>query len=139
MDSGEGESGIRARIEQGDAFLNADDFERAAELYREAIQLIPAPAHEHEVSLEAFTALGEACFFAGHFTQALHCFRMALKSPNGTANPLVHLRLGQTRFEIGDFHHAAESLLYAYALEGRDLFRGEDDKYFSYLSKFLDR
>ena len=85
---------IQAKIDQGDEFLNADDFTRAAETYREALALIPEPKHLHEISLPAFTALGEANFYAGNYPEALSAFREALEAPGGVENPLVLLRLG---------------------------------------------
>lgn len=138
MDSDDLDNQVRAKIASGDAYLDSDDFERAAQMYREAIRLIPEPQHLYWVALPAFTALGEAYFYAGDYAQALQSFRSALKAPNGLENPLVYLRLGQTLFEIGDLHHAAEALIRAYALEGKEIFADEDDKYFLFLSQYLN-
>ena len=124
---------IQDKLDQGDEFLNADDFARAAELYREAVELIPEPKHLHDISLLAFTALGEAYYHAGRYQEALAAFRGALKAPGGIVNPLLHLRFGQTCFDSGDLNLAADSLTRAYALDGRTSFEDEDDKYLSFL------
>jgi tetratricopeptide (TPR) repeat protein len=129
---------IQAKIDRGDEFLNADDFARAAELYREAVALIPGPKHLHEVSLPVFTALGEAYFYAGNYHEALAAFQAALKAPGGVENPLLHLRFGQAYFESGDLNRAANSLTRAYALDGRTVFDGEDDKYLSFLATRIE-
>jgi tetratricopeptide (TPR) repeat protein len=128
---------IQARIDQGDEFLNADDFPQALELYGQALSLIPEPRYQYEIALPAFTALGEALFFSGRYPDALSAFREAAKSPGGIENPLVHLRMGETYYELGDFERAADALTRAYMLEGRTLFDGEDEKYFSFLASRL--
>lgn len=129
---------IQAKIDRGDEFLNADDFARAAELYREAVALIPEPKALHEISAPAFTALGEAYFYAGNYHEALAAFRVALKAPGGVENPLLNLRFGQAYFESGDLDSAVEYLTIAYALDGRTVFDGEDDKYLSFLATRIE-
>jgi cytochrome c-type biogenesis protein CcmH/NrfG len=92
----------------------------------------------YDISLPAFTALGEAYFFSGNYRDALSAFRAALKAPGGVENPLLLLRLGQTYYESGDLDRAADSLTTAYALDGRDVFEGEDDKYLSFLATRIE-
>ena len=125
---------IQARIDDGDDLLNADNFSAAAELYQEALSKIPEPKYLYGISLPAYTALGEAYFYAGDYHIALSAFQEALKAPGGVENPLLHLRLGQAYFEIGELAHAADSLTRAYALDGTAVFEGEDEKYLSFLS-----
>lgn len=125
---------IQSKIDQGDEYLNTDDFAGAIGLYQQALSLIPEPRHAHEISLPAFTALGEAYFYSGNDREALVAFREALKSPGGVENPLLHLRLGQAYYESGELDRAADSLTRAYALDGRNIFEGEDEKYLSFLA-----
>lgn len=125
---------IRAKVDRGDELLDRDEFARALEAFHEAVALIPAPKHQHEIALTAYTALGEGYFFAGYHDQALRAFAAALKAPGGVENPLLHLRIGQACFEISEFDRAADALTRAYALDGRDVFEGEDDKYLSFLA-----
>ena len=129
---------IRHQLDQGDEALDADEFTKAISHYSEALALIPDPKFLHASSLLAFTALGEAFFYAGYPEKALVPFGMALKAPGGVENPLLHLRLGQAYFENGEFDRAADSLTRAYAMDGRDVFDGEDDKYLAFLDTRID-
>jgi tetratricopeptide (TPR) repeat protein len=129
---------IQSKLDQGDACLDADEFAAAIAFCQQAVSLIPAPKHSHDISLSAFTALGEAYFFSGYYQDALAAFSEALKSPGGVENPLLHLRRGQAYFENGDPDRAADSLTRAYALDGRDVFDGEDDKYLSFLATKIE-
>ena len=129
---------IQAKIDQGDKFLNSDDFDQASTIYQEAVALIPEPKCAYEISLPAFTALGESYFFAGKYREAVSAFHMAMKAPGGVENPLLHLRFGQAYFESGDMNRSADSLTRAYALDGISIFDGEDDKYLSFLAKQID-
>src|SRR5215469_9546950 len=97
---------IQERIDQGDTFLNSGDFDRALELYQQAVALIPEPKADYEISLPALTAIGEALFYSGRYSEASSAFRKATKSPGGIENPLVHLRLGQAYYELGDLDRA---------------------------------
>jgi tetratricopeptide (TPR) repeat protein len=132
------ESEIQARIDHGDVFLNKGDFAAAVKLYREALAMIPEPKVQYEIALPAFTALGEAYFYSGNYANALVALREALKAPGGVENPLLHLRLGQTYYESGQLDPAADSLTKSYALGGSDIFKGEDDKYVTFLATRIE-
>lgn len=129
---------IRAKLDQGDRLLDRDRFARAWDAYRAALALIPDPKHQYGIALEAYTALGEGYFFAAHHDRALRAFREALKAPGGVENPLLHLRIGQAHFERGEFDAAADALTRAYALDGEDVFAGEDEKYLAFLATRID-
>lgn len=129
---------IQAKLDEGDDSLDADEFAAAIGLYQQAVVLLPDPKHLHDVSLPVFTALGEAFFFAGHYRDALTALKQAEKAPGGVENPLLHLRLGQAYYEIGDLERAGDALARAYALDGRDVFDGEDDKYLSFLATRIE-
>jgi tetratricopeptide (TPR) repeat protein len=130
---------IQERIDQGDAFLNGGYFARALELYQRAASLIPEPKTDYEISLSVFTAIGEALFYSQRYPDALSVFRSAAKSVGGIENPLVHLRLGQTYYELGDLDSAGDELTRAYMLDGAEIFQGEDErKYFDFLKTRID-
>lgn len=131
-------SDIQKKIDEGDDFLNEDRFTLAIKCYEQAVALIPEPRNAHAVSLHVFMALGEGYFFSGYYDQALVAFKQAMKTPGGVENPLTHLRMGQSYFEIGELEAAADSLTRAYALDGRDVFKGEDDKYLSFLATRIE-
>jgi tetratricopeptide (TPR) repeat protein len=125
---------IQAKMDRGDELLDRDQFAKAQEAFRQAVALIPSPKYRHEISLPAYTALGEGYLFAGYHERALRAFQQALKAPGGVESPLLYLRIGQAYFEIRDYDRAADELTRAYALDGRDVFDGEDDKYLSFLA-----
>ncbi len=129
---------IQSKIDEGDEFLNADDFARATTIFQDALALIPEPKYDHDIALPAFTALGEAHLFAGEYAQALQAFRAAIKAPGGVENPLTHLRLGQAYYESGDLGNAAQELTIAYGIDGRNIFEDEDEKYLAFLSSRID-
>lgn len=129
---------IQSKLTEGDAFLDRDLFAKAHEAYRQAVALIPAPQHLQGISLEAYTALGEGYYFAGYHDRALRAYMQALKAPGGVENPLLHLRIGQAYFETRQFDDAADSLTRAYALDGRDVFDGEDEKYLAFLATRIE-
>src|SRR5208283_1525149 len=90
---------IQAKIEEGDTFLDADAFTQAVEHYQEALLMIPDPKYMHDISLAAFTALGEAYYYSGNYHDALSAYQGALKAPGGVENPLLHLRMGQAYYD----------------------------------------
>jgi tetratricopeptide (TPR) repeat protein len=129
---------IQDKVDQGDDALNDDEFRKAINLYREAVALLPRPKFRHAISLATYTALGEGYFFSGYYRKALVALKQALKAPGGVENPLLHLRMGQAYFELREFDAAADSLTRAYALDGRTVFEGEEDKYLLFLGTRIE-
>jgi hypothetical protein len=58
--------------------------------------------------------------------------------PGTIGNPWVHLRLGQVRFELGQLELATDELARAYMGGGRDVFEGQDPKYFELVERVLE-
>ncbi|VTS00344.1 tetratricopeptide repeat protein : Uncharacterized protein OS=Pedobacter sp. BAL39 GN=PBAL39_25435 PE=4 SV=1: TPR_2: TPR_11 [Tuwongella immobilis] len=131
-------SEIQAKIDEGDTFLSEDRFALAVKCYEQAAALLPEPRNAHAISLQVYLALGEGYFFSGYYDQALVAFQQAMKTSGGIENPLTHLRMGQSYFEIGELDSAADSLTRSYALDGRTIFDGEDEKYLSFLASRID-
>ncbi len=50
----------------------------------------------------------------------------------------MHLRLGEDLFELEQKDESLDHLLRAYMLEGKEIFDGEDAKYFEFLSERLE-
>jgi Tetratricopeptide repeat. len=121
--------------QEGDKYLDDDNFGLAEKKYLEALNLIPKPKVEWEASTWLYVALGEVHFFASKYLEALPFFREALKCPEGLGNPLINLRIGQCHYELGNYDLAKEHLLKAYMVEGKEIFEEEDDKYI----KFVDQ
>jgi tetratricopeptide (TPR) repeat protein len=119
----------------GDACIDHDDYPGAITNFRAAFELIPQPFEEWEASTWLLASLGEAYFFNGEYEQAHAALAKAMHVPGAIGNSLIHLRLGQVQYELGNTKRAADELLRAYMAEGEEIFDGEDDKYFDFLKK----
>lgn len=53
-------------------------------------------------------------------------------------NETVHLNKGICHFELSELDHAADSFTRAYMLEGEDIFKGRDEKYFEFLKTRIE-
>jgi tetratricopeptide (TPR) repeat protein len=53
-------------------------------------------------------------------------------------NPTVHLNKGLCHFELNELDHAADSFTRAYMLEGEDVFKEQDSKYFDFLKTRIE-
>jgi len=130
---------VESHVEEGDEFLDAGNFDKALEKYHQAAALIPEPKTDDESALSVFTAMGEALFHSGRYAEAISAFQTAAKAPGGIENPLVHLRLGEAYFELGDLDRAADELMRAYMLDGKEILEGpEERKYFEFLKTRAD-
>jgi tetratricopeptide (TPR) repeat protein len=122
----------------GDERLDAGEFDKALEAYRAAAELIPDPKEDWEATTWIFTAIGEALFFKQRYAKALQNLQMAVVSPGGLGNPLLHLRLGEVYYELGDFEKAGDELTRAYMGAGREIFESEDPKYINFLATKIE-
>jgi tetratricopeptide (TPR) repeat protein len=119
----------------GDESMERGDYSHAADQFRTAFELVPEPYQEWEASLWLLTSLGEAYYFDGEYVQAHAALAKALHVPGAIGNPLIHLRLGEVQFELGNTKKAADELLRAYMAGGEEIFEDEDDKYFAFLKQ----
>jgi len=124
---------IQVHSAEGDALVEQSRFREAIAAYNEAWVLVPEPKHEWEASTWLLAAIGDACFSGEYYKSGSEAFAFALHCPGGLGNPFLHLRLGQCEFERMQFDLAAEHLTRAYALEGTEVFDGEDPKYLEFL------
>lgn len=120
-------------IDQGDDLLDQDKFSDAIEKYQCALDIVPSPIDSHGIATEILSAIGDAYFQAGDYPSALAPFQNAVFCPNGLGNAFIHLRLGQVRFELGQFEEAADELTRAYMADGKTVFEDEDPKYLEFL------
>ena len=121
--------------QEGDQYLDDDNFELAEKKYLEALDLIPKPKTEWEASTWLYVALGEVYLFSSKYLEAISFFSEALKCPEGLGNPLINLRMGQCYYELGNYGSAKGYLLKAYMVEGKEIFEGEDDKYIKFVAQ----
>lgn len=116
--------------DKGNIFVETGELEKAIESYMEALDLVPLPKNQWETSTWIYTALGDTYYYNREYETAKSHLYNALNCPEGTSNPFILLRLGQSLYECGELEKAQEYLLRAYMLEGYKIFFHEDDKYF---------
>lgn len=114
----------------GDAFVEDGKYAQALEQYHEALALLPPPMPQWEAATWLLTALGETYFFNRQYEQARQVLQAALQCPDGLGNPLIHLRLGQVQFELGNMDRAQDELVRAYMGGDDEIFEDEEPKYF---------
>lgn len=124
---------ITALCAEGDALAEAAEYVRAVEVYEQALALVPAPIDDWEAATWILAAIGDAHFLRGAFEPARAAFGRAMHGPGAVANPWLHLRLGQTHYELGELDEAANELTLAYMSEGRELFDDDDLRYWEFL------
>lgn len=119
----------------GDECMEQGEYSKAIDQFRAAFELVPEPYQDWEASLWLLTSLGEAYYFEGEYVQAHAALAKAMHVPGAIGNPLIHLRLGEVQFELGNTKRASDELLRAYMGGGEEIFEDEDEKYFDFLKQ----
>lgn len=140
---------IRAKLDRcaeiGNEFESESRYEEAIKAWNEGLSLIPMPQNLYSEAVWFLVAIGDVYYKQGKYSQAHECFNNARGNLSGAGygNPFVMLRLGECCLEIGDEKNAAEFLLRAYMMAGREIFEpdeyGEDsgEKYFDFLKSHV--
>jgi tetratricopeptide (TPR) repeat protein len=124
--------------EEGNHLADADSYEAAHKKFEEALDLVPNPKIDWEASLWLYASIGDMYFFLRDYENATENFYNALNCPDGKSNAFVHLRLGESLYELRQDEKSIDHLLRAYMLEGKELFADEEEKYFKFLSKKVE-
>jgi tetratricopeptide (TPR) repeat protein len=119
--------------EEGNTLVDGDDFDGALKKFTAALNLLPAPKTNWEAALWLYASMGDMYLFKEEYQQAAAHYYNALNCPDGHQSGFVHLRLGESLYELDDQPKALEHLLRAYLLEGKEIFATENEKYFSFL------
>ena len=125
---------------EGAKQMEAGNGRAAYESFIEAIDVldrVPEPFVQWNATGWILLALGENAVRAGLFDQALQPLNDAIYCPGGLGNPWLHLRIGQVRYELGEMEKAADELARAYIGAGREIFQGQDPKYFALVESVL--
>ena len=120
--------------DKGDAFYEDLKLEEAIETYQKALDLLPEPFIEWEISSYLTISIADAYFYLRNFEEVSAFMEIALLTPEGLENPLVHLRLGQAYIELGETEKGKKSLQKAFDMEGEDLFSDDDPKYLAFVN-----
>lgn len=129
---------IMKHCEEGDAAVEGDDYDSAIHAFQQAFDLIPAPYQDWEASTWVLFSLGEAQFFNEEYAEAKESLVAVMHCPDAIGNPLIHLRLGQAQYELGNFAKAKDELMRAYMGQGEEIFDGEDERYLAFLKQGAD-
>lgn len=105
----------------------------AIRVWTEALELLPEPKTQWEAALWLYASIGDAYRAAGDLPAAQEALFDALNCPDGHANPLVLLRLGQTLADRGEVDRGTEYLLRAHILYGTDVFDEDEQPYLKLL------
>lgn len=128
---------LRAEIERGFedgcALIDEGRHLEAARAFRAAIEQLPQPRFSWSSVVMLLTGYGDALWWLGEHTAGLPVWRDVLLY-GGLGNPFVHLRRGQTLYELGNFRECANELLRALLLGGDETFAGEDPRYLAYIA-----
>jgi tetratricopeptide (TPR) repeat protein len=117
---------------RGGQFMDRGLFQTAAQVWTQALDLLPAPKGDWEAALWLDVSIGEAWWRAGKLGPAHDHLRDAMNE-GGARHPYALMRLGQVLADLGDIPGAIEHLLRASALGGSALFDAEDPKYLALL------
>lgn len=118
----------------GDAYLQAGNYDSAIISYRSALALMPEnrDAAANTAYVRMYTALGDVYRLQGRWYQAKSCYALAIQNmPEDDGNSIyICFGYGQALLENGDVSGAAPYLLKAYK-HRRELFDGQDGKYYA--------
>lgn len=123
---------------RGDALAGPGRLDEAKTLYVDALRLLPGDPRDWAASTWIYVAIGDVHFQRRVFDRAYKCFHNAVLCPDGLGNPYVHLRLGQTAFELGRDDRAADELMRAFMGGGPGIFDEDDPKYLAFLRTRAD-
>lgn len=129
---------LKGLCAEGDCLVEANRYREAYEKYTEAWKLLPEPKTMWKAATWVLAAIGDLFFITGKFQQANDAFVHAMACPDAIGNPFLHLRLGQTSFELGLLDVAADELTRAYMGAGLDIFAEQHDKYLEFLKTRID-
>lgn len=128
---------IVSDIDSGDKAMESESYDSALAYYQKALEEIPSPKQDWEISLHVYTALGDVCFNMQDYENANYYYNQALQCPDGTANGYVWLGLGQTYYEMDEEEKAKDALMSAYMLEGKEIFEENNGEYFHLIEDFI--
>ncbi|MDR2147822.1 MAG: hypothetical protein LBE91_15325 [Tannerella sp.] len=128
---------IEILSEEGNEYADNEQYEEAVSKFKQALDLVPSPKTDWEASMWLNASMGDMYFMLSEYGKCSESMFDALNCPDGYSNPFVHLRLGESLFELGEKEKSKEYLLQAYMLEGKEIFETEDSKYFELIKPLI--
>lgn len=121
---------IKEYSAEGEKLFFDGRFHEALGKYNKAFYVIPEPKHQWEASVWLIAAMGDCYFWLKDFDKALAYFRKLIVEYEEYRNPFTRLRYEECLYETGNEELAKEHLLAAYLMEGEELFKDCDKKYY---------
>jgi tetratricopeptide (TPR) repeat protein len=130
---------IEELSEKGNVLYEENNLQEAVDVWKKALELIPAPQNSYAESLWLESSIGDVYYLSGKINEALQHFLNAKGNleENAYENPFIMLRLGQLYLDLEAIEEAKEYLIRAYMLEGEELFEEEDKKYLNFLKQHV--
>ncbi len=129
---------IEELCRQGDGLAENENYSGALDKYWQAYDLVPEPKNDWEATTWILTAIGDANFMNADYQAAVENLSGAMHCPQAIGNPYIHLRLGESQYEVGNLDRAADELTRAYAIAGEEIFEHENPMYFEFLKTRID-
>ena len=122
-------------LDDGDRLLDEGRMQEAVAAYDKALELVPEPREEWDITINVLVALGDANFKMKEYATAQYYYNKAMFCPGANGKGYVWFVSGRAHYELGDEKKAANALLSAYMLEGEDIFQDIEggEKYFDWL------
>lgn len=127
---------IERLAREGNARMDEGRYVDALAVFRAGIDAIPQPRGGWSATEWFLAGMGDALWHLGCHLNAVPIWRDVLLM-NGLGNPFVHLRRGQTLYELGDLDEAKNELARALLLAGQPIFEEEDPKYWNYITGLM--
>jgi len=125
---------IKSLCFEGYQHYDEGNFAKALRTFYQAWIQLPKPQTHYKEAGWVLTALGDCYFRLKQYAQAEEALLSALSCPGTQSSHFVHMRNGQTLFELGREDAAAEALQLAARLGGEDILAKEHVKYRMLLS-----
>lgn len=93
---------VRALCFEGYQLFDQKQHKSALRKFYQAWTLLPKPQTQWQEATWVLTAIGDAYHAKGEYNNAIEALSSALHCPDGTDNPLIHLRLAQCYQQLGD-------------------------------------
>ena len=129
---------INSLSEEGNAFIEDENYSKAILVFEKALALIPEPIEDSSMATWLLVAIGDSYFLQENYLKSLKYMNHAVACRDGLGNPFIHFRLGQLNYELENYERAKDELIRVYMLDEMALFRNADVKYFDFLRSNVD-
>lgn len=124
-------------LDEGKLFFTDGEYMKAINSYDKALDLVPKPKKDWQISTNVFVALGDVYYELKNFATSDYYYNKALESKSGIENAYVWYVLGKNYLKMGNKEKSFDSFLRAYMLGGKSIFKIDSFMYFSLIENFL--